>query len=44
MSYIDRVPAFVWMLIASGLFGYIVYLTVRTAKGIEKPVMTGERL
>lgn len=43
-SFIGEVPRFVWLLAACGVTGYIVYATVKTVRGIQKPVTTGERM
>lgn len=44
MYYIDRVPTFVWMLLGTVAVGAVVFFTLRTVRGIEKPVTTGERM
>lgn len=44
MYYIDKVPTFVWLALGSAALGFVLYKTIRTVKGIEKPVTTGERM
>lgn len=44
MYYLDRVPTFVWYAAGSALLGFVLYKAIRTVKGIEKPVTTGERM
>lgn len=44
MYYIDKVPTFVWLALGSGAIGFVLYKTIKTVKGIEKPVTTGERM
>lgn len=44
MGYIDRVPTWVWMGLGTAAVGVAVFFAIRTVKGIEKPVTTGERM
>lgn len=44
MNYIDKVPTFVWLGLGTAAVGAAVFFAIRTVKGIEKPVTTGERM
>lgn len=44
MGYIDKVPPFVWFALGTAAIGAVVFFTLRTVRGIEKPVTTGERM
>lgn len=44
MYYLDKVPSFVWFALGSAVLGFVVFTAIRTVRGIEKPVTTGERM
>lgn len=44
MYYVDKVPTFVWLALGTTAVGAVIFFTLRTVRGIEKPVTTGERM
>lgn len=43
-AYLGQVPAWVWLLLGSALLAFLVFSAIRTVRGIERPVTTGERM